>query len=171
MSHKASKTCESRSVSWDVTWSCPQPVTGTTKLCSTVPDSEVEQTDWLYRIGCEEEGSAVWKICFLLTSSCAMKLRLIQMKSSRNLKVGRGLVQWLQACAQVTRGSSPCGLLARDEILLLLLECQLCACARCLPPGTGCWGCLSVEVDQVNSRSLGAQLLGVLSRAETIRGV
>lgn len=54
MSHKASKTCKSRwVVSWDVTWSCPQPVPGTTKLCSTVPDSEVEQRDWLYRIGCE----------------------------------------------------------------------------------------------------------------------
>lgn len=57
-------------------------------------------------------------------------------------------------------GSSPRGLLAGDEILLSLLQ-----------SGTGAWGWLSVEVDQVNSRALAAQLLGVFSVAETTAGI
>lgn len=83
------------------------------------------ERDWLYRIGCEVKVS-----CCCLINLLSVSLLVcyeIKVNSDEVIKEylgGQRLARCLPAWAQVRGGSSPRGLLAGDEILLSLLQCQ-----------------------------------------------
>lgn len=116
------------------TCSCPQPVTGSTELCSTVPLSEAQQRHWLHRMGCEV------KVRFC----CLINLLSVNLLVCYEIKVNSDEVikEYFggQRAGTVTpklcpgHGREHSLWAAGAEILLSLLQCQLCACAPSLPP-------------------------------------